>query len=177
MGGSPSRARESPTAPLESSTVPVQSNAVQKPGRPSPQVGADPATPGPAARHRVATAASTSESLSALPAGDIRIFIHHVADRQSEKALAKRLADYLRRQGFTVAAIRPVDLNIREPSVRYFFARDRAASQRLVEELVRFSEEGTSVAPDHASDFTHFLPKPRPGNVEVWLPSQAVGAS
>jgi Zn-dependent protease len=55
------------------------------------------------------------------------------------------------------------------PSVRYFFARDRAASRRLVEEVSRFFEERPSQAPDDASDFTHFVPKPRPGNVEVWL--------
>jgi hypothetical protein len=85
--------------------------------------------------------------------------------------LAQRLADYLRREGFTVAGIRAVDFSIGSPSVRYFFARDRAASQRLVEELGRFFEEGTSRAPDHASDFTHYLPKPRPGNVEFWLPT------
>jgi hypothetical protein len=85
--------------------------------------------------------------------------------------LAQRLADYLRGQGFTVADIRPVDFRIGKPSVRYFFARDRAASQRLVEELGRFSGGRTSLAPDQASDFTHFLPKPRPGSVEVWLPA------
>jgi hypothetical protein len=56
-----------------------------------------------------------------------------------------------------------------KPSVRYFFARDRAASRRLVEEVSRFFEERPSQAPDDASDFTHFVPKPRPGNVEVWL--------
>ena len=85
--------------------------------------------------------------------------------------MAERLAGYLRGQGFTVADIRPVDFSIGKPSVRYFFARDRAAGQRLVEELARFAEGGTSLAPDHASDFTHFLPKPRPGSVEVWLPT------
>jgi hypothetical protein len=55
--------------------------------------------------------------------------------------------------------------------VRYFFERDSPASQRLVQELRRFFEETPSHAPDEASDFTHFMPKPRPGNVEVWLPA------
>jgi hypothetical protein len=107
---------------------------------------------------------SMPDELSALPAGEIRVFIHHSANHQRDAALAQRLADYLRGEGFTVADIRSVHYNIGMPSVRYFFARDRAASQRLVEELGRFSQ-GTSLAPDHASDFTHFLPKPRPGAV------------
>jgi hypothetical protein len=155
MGAWPSRVQESRTVRIQ-------------PSRSSPQVGAAPATLGSAAKLHVATKVSTLDEHSALPAGDIRVFIHHVADRQGETAVAQRLADYLRRQGFNVADIRPVDFSIGKPSVRYFFARDRAASQRLVKELRRF---GTSLAPDHASDFSHFLPKPRPGNVEVWLPA------
>jgi hypothetical protein len=158
MGASPSRAQESRTMPIQ-------------PSRSSPQVGGDPASLGSAARIHVAGEASALDDRSALPAGDIRVFIHHNANHQEDAVSAQRLTEYLRRQGFTVAEIRPVDFNIGEPSVRYFFARDRAASQRLVEELGRFFEEGKALAPDHASDFTHFLPKPRPGNVEVWLPA------
>jgi hypothetical protein len=128
------------------------------------------ATPGSAAEIEVASQATTPDDHPALPAGEIRIFIHHVAG-QRDGALAQRLADYLRGDGFTVTDIRAVRFSIGKPSVRYFFARDRAASQRLVEELARFPEGGTSLAPDQASDFTHFLPKPSPGNVEVWLPT------
>jgi hypothetical protein len=117
----------------------------------------------------VTSQASTPDDHSDLPAGEIRIFIHHVAD-QPAGALAQQLAEYLRGQGFTVADIRSVDFGVGKPSVRYFFARDRAASGRLVEELGRFSTGGASLAPDRASDFTHFVPKPRPGTVEVWLP-------
>jgi hypothetical protein len=129
-----------------------------------------PQAAGSPGRH-VARGASMPDDPSALRAGDIRLFIHHVAHHQGGAALAQRLTDHLRHQGFTVAEVRPVDFDISTPSVRYFFERDRAASQRLVEELGRFFDEGTSLAPDHASDFSHFLPKPRPGNVEVWLPA------
>ena len=101
-------------------------------------------------------------------AGEIRVFIHHVADRPGDAALAQQLADHLQRQGFTVADIRPVDFSIGKSSVRYFFPDDRDASERLVDELRSFLE---GAAPDRSSDFTHFLPKPRPGNVEVWLPA------
>jgi hypothetical protein len=152
VGGSPSGAQSSPAAPLQS-------------GR-ALQAAADPARPGAAARLPVASEAS---SVGDRPAADIRVFIHHVA-HQGDATLARRLADHLQRRGFIVADIRPVDFSIGKPSVRYFFTSDRAASRRLVEEVSRFFKETPSQAPDEPSDFTHFIPKPRPGNVEVWLP-------
>jgi hypothetical protein len=135
------------------------------PGR-SLQAPAVQATPGAA---RLQGAGETS-SVDDRPATEIRVFIHHVARHQVDAALARQLADYLRRRGFIVADIRPVDFSIDKPSVRYFFAGDRAASQQLVEEISRFFERTPSQARDEASDFTHYVPKPRPGNVEVWLP-------
>ena len=157
MGGSSSRVEESGIEPVQ-------------PGRSSTQVTDDPANLRSAAKIQVTSQPTTAEDDPALPAGEVRVFIHHVAD-QPDGALAQRLADYLRGSGFTVADIRSVDFSIGKPSVRYFFARDRAASQRLVEELGRFSPGGASLGPDHASDFTHFVPKPRPGSVEIWLPA------
>ena len=159
----PSTIEGSPPRAEESRIEPVQTD------RSSTQVTDDSANLRAAAKIQVASQPTTAEDTPALPAGEIRVFIHHVAD-QRDGALAQRLADYLRGQGFTVADIRSVDFSIGKPSVRYFFARDRAASQRLVEELGRFSAGGASLGPDHASDFTHFVPKPRPGSVEVWLP-------
>jgi hypothetical protein len=101
---------------------------------------------------------------------EIRVFIHHVAGHREDALLAQRLAEYLRRRGFTVAEIRPVHFDISVPSVRYFFKEDRSGSERLINELGRFSQEAGRM-PDHASDFTHFQPKPRRGNVEIWLPA------
>jgi hypothetical protein len=157
-GGEPSRAQVSCSVSLQ-------------PPPSSPQAEAGPATPGSTAGPEVAGEVASLEDRPALPAGKIRVFIHHVADHYGDAALAQRLADHLRRQGFTVADIRPVGVRIEKPSVRYFFEDDRSASERLVDELGGFFEEATSRAPDHASDFTHFVPKPRPGNVEVWLPA------
>jgi hypothetical protein len=99
----------------------------------------------------------------------IRIFIHHDAASADDAALAPRLADHLRQEGFVIADIRPVDLRIDAPSVRYFFDRDRSDGRRLVEELNRFFDSAPNRAPARASDFTHYTPKPHPGNVEVWL--------
>jgi hypothetical protein len=156
MSGSPARVDEPGREPAQSS-------------RSSPRVVDAQANLRSAVEIQLASQATTADDDSALPAGAIRVFIHHVAD-QGDGALAQQLAEYLRGQGFTVADIRSVDFGIARPSVRYFFARDRAASQRLVEELGRFAAGGASLAPDRASDFTHFVPKPRPGSLEVWLP-------
>jgi hypothetical protein len=157
-GGGPSRAQVSRTASLQSPP-------------PSSQTAAGPTTPDSTTGPEVAGRASSLQDRPALAAGEIRVFIHHVADHNGDAILAQRLAEHLRRQGFTVADIRPVGIRVEKPSVRYFFKDDRTASERLVDELGRFFEEAASGAPDHASDFTHFLPKPRPGNVEVWLPA------
>jgi sulfocyanin len=162
LGGKPSRMQVSGKRSLQSSPS-------------SRQAAASPEGHGSTAKPDMAGGVSALDRL-ALSTGGIRVFIHHVADHHGAAALAERLADYLRRQGYTVADIRPVDFTISKASVRYFFEYDRSASERLVDELGRFFEEGT-LAPDHASDFTHFLPKPRPGNVEVWLPASPLAAA
>jgi sulfocyanin len=163
VGGKPSRTQVSGEGSLQTSPS-------------SPQAAAGPAGHGSTAKPDMTGGVSALEDRLALSPGEIRVFIHHVADHHGAAALAQRLADYLRRQGYPVADIRPVDFTISKASVRYFFEDDRSASERLVDELGRFFEEGT-LAPDQASDFTHFLPKPRPGNVEVWLPASPLAAA
>jgi hypothetical protein len=123
------------------------------------------------ARDQEAAEASASADRPAAAVGEIRVFIHHTANRAGDAALAQRLADHLRGQGFAVVDIRPVDFSIGKASVRYFFEDDRSASERLVADFARFLDEAGARAPGQASDFTHFMPKPRPGNVEVWLPA------
>jgi hypothetical protein len=164
LGGTPSRMQESGEGALQSPSS-------------SPQAAAGPARHGSTAKPHVGGEVSALEDRPTLSAGGIRVFIHHVADHHGVAALAERLADHLRRQGFNVADIRLVDFTISKPSVRYFFEDDRGASEGLVKELSRFFEEETSLAPDHASDFTHYLPKPRPGTVEVWLPASPLAAA
>jgi hypothetical protein len=164
VGGTPSRTQVS------------GKGALQNPPS-SPQAAAGPARHGSTVKPHVGGEVSALEHRPALSTGEIRVFIHHIADHHGAAALAERLADHLRHHGFTVADIRPVDFTISKPSVRYFFEDDSSASERLVEELGRFFKEETSLAPDHASDFTHYLPKPRPGNVEVWLPASPLAAA
>jgi sulfocyanin len=160
VGSTPSRAQVSGQESLQSPPS-------------SPQAAARPARHGSTPKPQVA---GETPALALSP-GEIRVFIHHFTDHHRVAALAERLTGHLRRQGFTVADIRPVNFTISKPSVRYFFEDDRSASEQLVEELSRFFEEGTSLAPDHASDFTHYLPKPRQGTVEVWLPASPLAAA
>jgi hypothetical protein len=164
-GAGPSREQVPGPGSLQSSPALPQSPPA------SSQAAAGPATPGSTAKPQAVGDVSSLEDRPAVAAGEIRVFIHHAANSHGGAALAQQVADHLRRQGFIVADIRPVDFIIGKPSVRYFFDDDRSASERLVDELSRFFEETGSRAPDQASDFTHFEPKPRPGNVEVWLPA------
>jgi hypothetical protein len=107
----------------------------------------------------------------AAPGGGIRVFIHHTAAHARDAATAARLAEYLSRRGFVVADIRPVDMRIGAAGLRYFFDQDRDPSRRLLEELDWFFQGQSQWALDQASDFTHYTPKPRRGNVELWLPT------
>ena len=101
----------------------------------------------------------------------IRVFIHYTAGQVEDAELARRLAAFLELRGFPVADVRPVSFPIGEAGLRYFFARDRDESWRLFEEIDWFFESMPERAPQRATDFSHYVPRPRPGNVEVWLPT------
>ena len=103
--------------------------------------------------------------------GHIRVFIHYGAGRVEDAATAARLAQYLRQRDFEVADIRAVEIPIGSPGVRYFFQRDQAESRRLLDDLGWFFRAMPEQAPEETSDFTHYNPKPAPGNVEIWLPA------
>jgi DNA polymerase-3 subunit gamma/tau len=146
-----------PLVELEDLPVPVTAPPVPELGPPPP-------------RPDLAGAAAAAPSPDASDSG-IRVFIHYRSGDAAEAALARRLADHLRRQGVTVADLRAVGFAIEAPSVRYFFAADRAASERLVGALAAFFAAAPSERPAAPSDFTTYAPKPRRGNVELWLRS------
>jgi hypothetical protein len=100
----------------------------------------------------------------------IRVFIHYTVGREDAE-VARRLAAFLELRGFTVADLRPVSFPIDKAGLRYFFDRDRDESWRLFEEIDWFFGSMPERAPVRAADFTHYTPRPRPGNVEVWLPT------
>jgi hypothetical protein len=84
---------------------------------------------------------------------------------------AQAIADRLRQRGFQVAEVRPVDLRINQASVRYYFDGDRARSVALEREVDALVRE-TGVAPkSELLPMRYVEPKPRPGTLEIWLPS------
>jgi hypothetical protein len=99
------------------------------------------------------------------------VFIHHAADDARTAALAARLAEYLRHEGFAVAAIRPVAFKIKAGSVRYFFESDRDGARRLLRVAGRQLAEGGRAEPRVVTNFSHYARKPRTGTVELWLPN------
>lgn len=117
----------------------------------------------------LASSAAAADEAAAVEPSAIRVFIHHTAGT-SNALPAIQLAAFLQTRGFTVTEIRPVELEIEQPSVRYFFEGDQPESRRLVKAIGAFFAETPDRAPDQAADFSHFSPKPRQGNVEVWLP-------
>jgi hypothetical protein len=103
------------------------------------------------------------------PAG-ARVFVHHTAGNEADAAAARALADRLGREGFAVAAVRPVPLRIRAGSVRYYFARDGDVARALRAACNAHLTPGPR-CPRGPLDFSHFSPKPAQGTVEIWLSS------
>ena len=68
-----------------------------------------------------------------------------------------------------MAEFRADPFHIRSGSDRYFFADDREAGGRLMGELAAYAESGTG--PTQAMDCIHYRPQPRPGTLEIWLPT------
>jgi hypothetical protein len=99
----------------------------------------------------------------------LRVFIHHAAADQPGAALARRLADQLRREGYAVVVVRQVRFRVTAPGVRYFFAADREAAARLLRTSARFVAPRAGRASGAPADFTHHQPKPRAGTLEVWI--------
>jgi hypothetical protein len=137
----------------------------------------EPAAPSPSAA-RSATASPAAEADKIGPSSvsaPLRVSIHHA--RGTGNALpAIRLAVYLQGRGFAVAGIREVESEIERPSVRYFFAGDRAEGDRLAETVGAFYAETADAATAEVDDFSRALPKPPRGSIEVWLPPSSAAS-
>jgi hypothetical protein len=176
---SASQNAEAQLAALQAAAVQAAAavDAIAEKQHPAPPPQPEPANeigPGPAPALTKEIAPGPSDEIGstdpAQPAeAPIRVFIHH-SDSPADTEPALQLAAYLQAQGFEVAGVRTVGAAIERPSVRYFFDHDRPGSRRLVEAIGSFFAGAPDLAPETASDFSHFSPKPRLGNVEVWLP-------
>lgn len=162
------------TAPEPSPTLPPAGPATAPAAKPPTESTAAPRPSPPATTllpHPRPAAAPATATPPAL-AGATRVFVHHFTADEAGAAMAVRLAERLRSQGIEVAAIRRVPFGIPAASVRYFYPADRDAAQRLVGLAGPLLTAGGRASPRLPGDFTHYQPKPRPGTVEVWIPSR-----
>lgn len=171
-----SRITALPTPPLPPAGVPSPAEPAAS-ATASPAAGSAPPAPSMDDGSDLPPPAVTSEptdaaaAAGAQPAGSIRLFIHYTRSPRTA-ATAEDLAERLRRTGFTVAAIRPVPFRIGNGGVRYFFPQDRSESRRLLDVVSRLPDIDAGIGPRSLADFTHYSPKPAPGTVELWLPTQ-----
>jgi hypothetical protein len=169
-GHQPQFAAPAATAAPRASALPATGIPVAVAPAPEPAIAA-----GPAAETRIAKGqpevAAAARLRSPPPPDSLRIVIHYPA-HHDDAVPAIRLAALLQTRGFAVVDIRLVEVEIEQPSVRYFFPGDRADSRRLVDVIDTLVPHQ---APDKATDFSHFSPKPRPGTVELWLPAAGPG--
>lgn len=100
-----------------------------------------------------------------------RIYVHYTATAPGARDLARRLASYLAVEGFEVADLKAVSFPIEGGSIRYFFDADRREAEALSGGLSEFFEVDAGEGPAAIRDFTDYAPKPRAGNLEVWLPA------
>jgi hypothetical protein len=142
----------------------------------APQAEREPQGPPLPAPRPLASGASATDEATAVGSSPIQVLILHAAGARNALP-AIQLAAFLQTRGFDVTDIRPVDIEIERPSVRYFFDGDQSESRRLVEALGAFFAEAPDWAPGEAADFSRFAPKPRRGKIEVWLPPPDVGES
>jgi hypothetical protein len=129
--------------------------------------------PLPSARP-LAGAGATDEA--AAPLGPIHVAILHTAGTGNALA-AMQLAADLQTRGFAVTDIRPVDVEIERPAVRYFFESDRPATRRLIAAIDAFFAKAPAKTLAQAADFSHVSPKPPQGSIEVWLPPSGADES
>jgi hypothetical protein len=129
---------------------------------PGPALAITPAAPAPVPSARPVVEA-------ALPQG-LRVFVHFSVGNDRAAARARALEETLRQRGVGIVGTVPVQFPIGRPSVRYFHPEDRVAAIRLLG-TARDQLAANREAPLAPSDFTSFRPSPRPGTLEVWLPS------
>lgn len=75
-----------------------------------------------------------------------------------DPAIADRIAQDVQARGHELATVRPVNVKISQPNVRFFHDEDRGEAARLAQAY------GARLR-----DFTSFRPSPNKGTTEIWL--------
>lgn len=114
---------------------------------------------------------ATEDEPLAAPAAP-RVVIHYSAGNASGATLARDIAAALGGDSFGEPEIRAVPQTVVTASVRYFHGADRDAAARLVASVRALLAGAGRAAPVTPIDFTDFTPSPRPGTLEIWIPSR-----
>lgn len=114
---------------------------------------------------------ATEDEPLAAPAAP-RVVIHYSAGNASGATLARDIAAALGGDSFGEPEIRAVPQMVVTASVRYFHGADRDAAARLVASVRPLLAGAGRAAPVTPIDFTDFTPSPRPGTLEIWIPSR-----
>lgn len=109
---------------------------------------------------------------SAAPMAAPRVVIHYSTGNASGASLAQSIAAALGSDRFGEPEIRAVPQTVATASIRYFHAADRDAAARLVASVRPLLAGAGRAAPVTPIDFTDFTPLPRPGTLEIWVPSR-----
>ncbi|MFZ1431355.1 MAG: hypothetical protein WAS21_31920 [Geminicoccaceae bacterium] len=164
--------------PLEAVVPPAPAPAPAPPSQPILPAPDARALLGPpiAAREPAALAlpqqlAVEDEPLAAPMVGP-RVVIHYSMGNASGANLAQSLAATLGGNRFGEPEIRAVPQTVATASVRYFHVGDRDAAVRLVASVRPLLAGAGRAAPVTPIDFTDFTPLPRPGTLEIWVPSR-----
>lgn len=96
-------------------------------------------------------------------ASPTRVFIHHLP---ADADAAEALAGALRARGWEIAGLRAVRTVVSRPNARHFHGVDGAAARELADDLA-----DTLGEPAGVRDLRGFGRPPRPGTLEIWLPS------
>lgn len=101
---------------------------------------------------------------------EARVFIHYPNGNAAALARAQRIAQRIASDGYEVAEVRGVDIDIETPSVRYFFDAEAEVGRDLREVL---ASDALDFHTDEVRllDLRSFEPRPRAGTLEVWLPT------
>ena len=123
---------------------------------------------------KVFNAALLSLSLTgpvAVADAKLRVFVHFPAGAAGLEDDAMRLGLLLQDNGYEIVDLRPVDIEMQAPTIRYFAPELRDDAERLRRRLdPLLAEQRIASSAVRLQDFTFYNPKP-PGNaVEIWLP-------
>jgi hypothetical protein len=151
-----------PASPIEAAATPLGSGARREEEAPAFADPASELTPASGPTSVLASAAAARPASSPDGARATRVFVHHRAGSAAALGAAQDAAAAALRAGLLVTELRAVSATPAAPEVRFFHAADAEAAERLARGL------GPAW---RVRDFRRYVPPPRAGTLEVWVPS------